>query len=157
MELHQLLKAEKDIILNNAFQSLKYFHLKHYQYEIPDEVQQRLRNLYELILECLEKKNLAPIINFSKEIAQERFNSGYDLYEVQTVFNIIEEIIWQQILKNLSSEDLTEALGMMSTILGAGKDSLARTYVSLATKTKVTSLDLKPLFQGTEGESNKSY
>jgi hypothetical protein len=37
----------------------------------------------------------------------------------------------------------------MSTVLGAGKDALARTYVSLAGHRHVTSLDLSALFRGT--------
>lgn len=43
-----------------------------------------------------------------------------------------------------------EALGSISTVLGAGKDMRARTYVSLAAQAKVPSLDLKALFAGPE-------
>ncbi len=42
-----------------------------------------------------------------------------------------------------------ETLGHVSTILGAGKDALARRYVSLATDTRAPSLDLRALFTGT--------
>jgi hypothetical protein len=40
-------------------------------------------------------------------------------------------------------------VGLLSTVLGAGKDSLAREYVSLASRQHVTSLDLSTLFEGT--------
>jgi hypothetical protein len=46
---------------------------------------------------------------------------------------------------------LAEAAGLLTTVLGAGKDALARTYVSLASEQHVPSLDLGALFQMREG------
>jgi hypothetical protein len=37
-------------------------------------------------------------------------------------------------------------------VLGAGKDALARAYVSLASKSKAPTLDLQSLFSGAAGE-----
>jgi hypothetical protein len=37
---------------------------------------------------------------------------------------------------------------LIGTILGAGKDTLAREWVSLATSERVPSLDLTELFEG---------
>jgi hypothetical protein len=39
----------------------------------------------------------------------------------------------------------------VSTILGTGKDTLARRYVSLASKSRTPTLDLRPLFTGLAG------
>ncbi|MHB8839204.1 MAG: hypothetical protein ACYC7F_09665 [Gemmatimonadaceae bacterium] len=44
-----------------------------------------------------------------------------------------------------------EALGLMSTVLGAGKDALARTYVSRASKSRAPTLNLQSLFTGAVG------
>ena len=49
----------------------------------------------------------------------------------------------------MEPSQFAEAIGLTSTILGIGKDALARRYVALATKGKVSSLDLKSLFAGT--------
>jgi hypothetical protein len=38
---------------------------------------------------------------------------------------------------------------LLTTVLGVGKDALARTYVSLASHEHVSSLDLRALFEGT--------
>lgn len=43
---------------------------------------------------------------------------------------------------------LAETIGLLSTVLGFGKDVLTRTYVSLASKQHVASLDLSELFGG---------
>ena len=83
------------------------------------------------------------------EIATERFHAGYDLAEIQTAFNALEEATWMRVLQRLDASELAEALGLISTVLGAGKDALARAYVSLAADTNVESLDLRALFAGT--------
>jgi hypothetical protein len=44
-----------------------------------------------------------------------------------------------------------EALGLVSTVLGTGKDTLARVYVTLASKSRTPTLDLRSLFTGMEG------
>jgi hypothetical protein len=49
----------------------------------------------------------------------------------------------------MPKDRLGQALGLVGTVLGAGKDSLARTYVTLATQTRAPSLDLRALFAGT--------
>jgi hypothetical protein len=110
-----------------------------------------LKALYALSARAVKEKNLGPMIAHAETIARERFEAGFDLSEVQTAFNVLEEAIWMHILKNLPPDELAEALGLVSTVLGAGKDMLARTYVTLASKTKAPSLNLHSLFGGTEG------
>lgn len=91
------------------------------------------------------------MLEYASKIAEERFQSGFDLFEVQTAFNVLEEIIWKKIINELPPQDYAEALGMISTVFGAGKDMLATTYVSLASKIKTSSMDYRALFAGTDG------
>ena len=62
-----------------------------------------------------------------------------------------KEAIWPSIMKELPPDEQAEALGLESTVLGAGKDALARKYVSRASKSKASSLDLRSLFSGIAG------
>ena len=91
----------------------------------------------------------APIVGYAEQVADERFAAGYDLSEVQVAFNALEEATWSCVMRELDSSELAEAIGLISTVLGAGKDALARRYVSRAADTHVTSLDLRTLFGGT--------
>ena len=70
---------------------------------------------------------------------------------MQTGFNALEAATWSRILTGLEPTQLAEALGLVSTVFGAAKDALGRRYVSLATKTRAPSLDLRALFAGTDG------
>jgi len=74
------------------------------------------------------------MIEHAEQIARERYTSGYDLFEVQTAINVIEESLWKRILSSVEPVELAHALGMVNAIFGMSKDVLARTYVSLATQ-----------------------
>jgi hypothetical protein len=115
---------------------------------------ERLGTLYELVVRCAAERRLAPILDYAVHLAEERHAAGFDLGEVQTVINVLEEAIWRVVLVDVPAADQGEALGVVGTILGAAKDKLACTYVSLATSQPTRSLDLGKLFRGTsEGEA----
>jgi hypothetical protein len=151
MSLIQLLETRKDKIIDEANMALGRTHLEHYRKSGVEENKKRLKHLYQLLLQSVKNRNLIPLTDYIGDIAKDRFNSGFALYEVHTAINVLEEIIWEQIIKLLQPREFAEALGLVSTALGAGKSTLANTYVSLASKTKAPSLDLSALFKGTQG------
>jgi hypothetical protein len=99
----------------------------------------------------LSEADLGPVITLAREVARERFTSGYDLTEVQSAFSALETATWTRVLAELDPTQFAQTLGLVSTILGAGKDALGREYVSLAADAHTPSLDLRALFAGTAG------
>ena len=150
MNLSEYLHTNGDDIVRSACEAMTRAHLKHYDHAGEEHVHQRIKALFVLTARGVKEKNLGPMIAHADTIAGERFQAGYDLWEVQTAFNVLEEVIWQNILRDLQPADYAEALGLVSTVLGAGKGALARQYVSLASKTKSPSLNLHSLFTGLE-------
>jgi hypothetical protein len=148
MDLYTFLEDRSTGILHDALEALRRAHLQHYEKSGPDQTHQRLRALFVLTARAVKERNLGPMTAHAETIARERFASGFDLAEVQTAFNVLEEIIWQRLLRDAPPADLAEALGLVSTVIGTGKDTLARVYVSLASKSKAPSLDLHSLFTG---------
>ncbi len=151
MELSQLLRDRATIIVDDAFQAMQRSHLKSYEQDGMDRARARLDALYLLTVEAVAERTLGTMIAHAESVAHERFASGFDLWEVQTAFNVLEEAIWTRIIKELAPEQYAEALGLVSTVLGAGKDALARAYVSLASKVKAPALDMHSLFSGAVG------
>lgn len=151
MEIVRLLQESSDEILASASESVERSHLRNYERAGKDQVHQRLKALYVLTSRAVKERNLGPMIAYAETIAQERFAAGFDLSEVQTAFNVLEEAIWTRIVKSVPPAEYGEALGLVGTVLGAGKDALARKYVTLASKTRAGSLNLQSLFSGTEG------
>jgi len=146
MDLKELLRTQSGEILENALQSLNCAHLKSYSKSSPGENKKRLLNLLTLTQQCVVEKKLIPMKEYAAQIAKERFDAGFDLHEVHTAFNALEEEIWNRVTKNIAPDNLGEALGLISTVLGAGKEELALTYVTLASKTRTQTLNLTELF-----------
>jgi hypothetical protein len=147
----EFLRHHQVEILAAAEGALARLEVRHYQSAGEEEVRRRLGLLFDHLLDSLADRDLAPIVTYAESVAEERFNAGYDLSEVQAGFNALEESIWTRTIASLEPGRLAQTLGLVSTVLGCGKDALARKYVSLATRTHVPSLDLRALFSGSEG------
>jgi hypothetical protein len=154
MDIQTLLEDNIDEIIISASNQIGCVRLKGYTKSGETETKIKLENLYRKLLECVKDKELLPMVSYTEKIAKERFTAGYDLHEVQTAINTLEELIWQKIFKEIKPDKLAESLGLVSTILGAGKDNLARTYVALATKTKASAINLQNLLSGSESIVN---
>jgi hypothetical protein len=148
MKLYEILINNQTEIINEAFTSLQRSHLKHYESSRADENWQRLAKLFDLTLNGIKTKSLVDMVTYSEAIAKERYETGFDLHEVHTAYNVLEEALWKCIINEVDSKELAESLGLIGTVLGTGKESLAIAYVSLASKQKVKSLNLTQLFKG---------
>jgi len=105
--------------------------LKHYSYGGPETTRNKMDSLYNQITQSVKEKNLIPIVSHIEKIAEARFQSGFELQEVQTAVNVLEEGIWKQILSDMPKEEQPKALSLVSSIIGSGKDTLARAYVTM--------------------------
>ena len=150
MELDALLDKAKSDVLDEASQTLGRSHPTHYDKAGEEFTRQRLTDLYELVVTAIRSKDLAPVRAFAENVASERFDAGFDIAEVQLAFNSLEAAMWRRVVADMPPPELAEAIGLLSTVLGFGKDTLARAYVSLASKKHVPSLDLTALFSGVE-------
>jgi hypothetical protein len=149
-ELLQVLEQDRAPIVGAAAESIRHSHTR-YVSAGPDETRRRLEALYAELLEALSSRDLGGVMDYARRLAAERFESGYDLSEVQGAFNALEESAWTVLCVRLQPQQLAVSLGLVSTILGAAKDALGREYVSLASQTHVPSLDMRALFTGGAG------
>ena len=146
--LADALNAARDDVLREASGSLRRGHLAHYEASGSEASRRRLSDLFDLVVECLAKRALEPITEYANHVAEERFDAGFGIAEVQTAFNMLEEAIWHVVIARLPADEILESAGLIGTVLGTGKDTLARTWVALATSQHVVSLDLSALFEG---------
>jgi hypothetical protein len=131
-ELAALLRERTDHLVTEAKATMRQAQLVHYEQDGLPVMRQRLTALLEVTLECLADGRADALVEHTTRVAEERFSAGYDLSEVQTSINIVEEVLWSRILASVAPEQLVHALGLVSGLLDLGKDALARVYVSLA-------------------------
>jgi len=149
-EVLQVLEQERIPIVDAACESLRHSRT-HYEAAGQQEIRRRIEVLYDELLGALSSRDLGGVLDYARKLAAERFESGYDLSEVQGAFNALEEATWTVLCARLQPEELALSLGLVSTVLGAAKDALGREYVSLASQTHAPSLDLRALFTGDAG------
>lgn len=144
------LLAERSVIIDTATLRLGGSGA-HYATVEPADLRRRLEMLYDHVVDATRSRDVGGVVRYTRQLARERFSGGYDLCEVQSAINALEEAIWERIFAKVSASELPQTLGLVSTILGISKDALAREYVDLATRGHVGSLDLRALFAGTDG------
>lgn len=150
MNTAELLERERDHIMEAAVTAIRQTHLVHYQSSGSDEVRRRVEILFDRLHEAVAHHDLHPMVEYASSLADTRFNAGFDLSEVQAAINAVEEAAWAAILASVPPKQLGESLGLVTSVLGEGKDALARAYVSLATHSRAPALDLEALFAGTD-------
>jgi methylmalonyl-CoA decarboxylase len=92
-----------------------------------------MEHLFELIQRCVHEGHCEEIIGPSQRMAADHFANGIEIAEVQAAFTVLENVLWRQLADTLSGDDQRlETLRLINVILGAGRDAVARTYVSLA-------------------------
>jgi CBS domain-containing protein len=146
--LPTFLQEHRRAVLTAAGNALARQPMPHYSWDGDEAALRRLSALFEQLLCALDSHDLGPIVAYAERVAEERFSAGYDLSEVQVAFNALEETTWSCVLAELDASRFAEAISLISTAIGAVKDALARRYVSLATGTRVPSLDVRVLFGG---------
>ncbi len=98
----------------------------------PADRRRDVQQLFELVQRCVHEGRAEPIITPSQQIAADRFVAGIYLAEVQAAFTALEDVLWRHLAGTVSTGQQLETLRLVNVILGAGRDALARAYVSLA-------------------------
>ena len=98
----------------------------------PAERRQDVEHLFELIQHGVHEGHRQPIIGPAQQMAADHFAAGIEIAEIQVTFTVLEDVLWRHLADAVSGDQRLETLRFVDVILGAGRDALARTYVSLA-------------------------
>lgn len=145
MSTATLLESARNEILTGAAAAAA--RTPHYAAAGDVETMARLDVLFDTLVDGVARGDLTEVRVYARRLAAARFSAGYDLAEVQVAINALEEAAWRRIFAAASGDDLAESLRLVSTVLGAAKDVLAQTYVSLASGRP--QVDVAALFAGT--------
>ena len=148
MELSKLFRSWEDDLVDEAVTELRHARLEHYIDDGEEITRERVGRFIDRALECFSSRRAQPMVEHAEFIARERHAAGYDLFEVQTAINVIEEALWKRILSSVEPDELAHALGLVNAIFGMSKDVLARTYVSLATNRETPHKELEEILDG---------
>ena len=57
-----------------------------------------------------------PMNRHAEDIAQKRFRFGFELFEIQTAFNVLEEAIWKRMATLLEPKEFAGTMALVGTI-----------------------------------------
>lgn len=138
------LRAERSAILADAGAAARTSR----RYAISDETPRRLEALLDTLIAAAEARDLTNAVEYAGELARARFDAGYGLADVQVAMNALEEAVWRRVLAVAPADAVGEHLRVVSIVLGAAKDALARAYVSLAAARGMPAVDVGALMTG---------
>lgn len=131
MNLLEMLYHKTDLILLDTTDGLVKAHLTHYNILQPELVRFRLMKLFNALVKSIEKNSCEEITDFMGKISGERYELGFELYEVQTAINILEESLWKKIQKYIDDDKQIAAMKQVSDILSKAKDKLVDEYYEI--------------------------
>ncbi len=131
-ELSAVLADARDQVIGEALAALSERNQAGCLAASPAERHQDMEHLFDLIERCVHEGHCEPIIGPSQQMAADQFAAGIEIAEIQAVFTVLEDVLWRHLADAVSGDQRLETLRFVDVILGAGRDALARTYVSLA-------------------------
>jgi len=151
MQLDELIAREGPAILDQAVAAMHRRREGHYAAMSEEVLRARLHTLLELTGNSVRTRTLGPLLEYVRRLAEDRYHSGFRLGELQVALNVLEEAIWERIVLLVPPEDMAVSLALYTTALGQAKDCLARTYVTLASRSHAPALNEPALFGGLPG------
>ena len=151
MDVADVLVQRRSEVLADAFAAIQGSRAVHYERAGETFTQERLADLFDLVVTAVRERHLAQVGAYCEDVAQHRFEEGFGISEVQAAFNALEQAMWDRVVGEVPPDELAEAVGLLTTVFGFGKDALASRYVSLASHRRVPTLDLSAMFGGTDG------
>ena len=85
---------------------------RHYEAAGADTKRLRLEVLYDQMVEAAAKRDLGKMLDFTRQLAKERFTAGYDLSEIQFAFNALEGRLGRMCLRSCIQTSSRKRLGL---------------------------------------------
>ena len=126
VETSKVLATAEDRVVEEAAATLERRHQAHHHAVSPEERRRNVRDLFELVVQCVHEDRTEPIIASSRQIAANRFEAGFDIAEIQGTFNVDAQKAkdWLVVNHLVESAELEEfTLGMAAAM--ASKSPMA--------------------------------
>jgi methylmalonyl-CoA decarboxylase len=132
VETSAALASAEDRVVDEVVAALDRRHHARYRTSCQEELRRVVRDLFRLIVQCVQEGDAEPVVTSSQQAAATRFVAGVDIAEALEVYNVLGEVLWREVAARVADSQRLEALRQVTAIVGAGKDALARAYVALA-------------------------
>jgi len=125
--IYNFMNPHRNAFIQAEILRLREKHAPHYQEMAIDELERRAARLVEAFLGSLKDGPIQFVQHIDK-ISKVRFSEGYFLEEIQSALNILAEKTWEITESEVPLTSQVEVLRLITCVIGAAKDQLARVY-----------------------------
>ena len=128
MTLLELCYYKRDQILQDSVNTLEKALLKHYKLLTTEQIKFKMLNLFHMLVKSIEINSSNEMMEYIEKVSDIRHESGYELQEVQTAINILEECMWENINKFVDEDLQISGIKQVTRLLSKAKEELADEY-----------------------------
>ncbi len=142
-KLEKILEDNRRVIIIKITRELKNSGSEHFGKMDSKEIKERVQKLYQSLMDAVIEKNFMVFIDYVEDLTLKRIEEGFGLKEIQLSLTSLEKNVWKIIVDESSINDVIKYLGIITNIIGEGKDHIARIFLEQKKKMENLILDLK--------------
>jgi hypothetical protein len=128
--LIKAIEEHKNELVIRVCNRLQKFSHSHYETISFEQHQEREELFLNVILEKLGQDNSESLTHYIKHLVEQRSNEGYNLGEIEEAFDIVEDTLWEMLVKYCPLEQsLIEVLSTVRKLFHEIKNSVAQFFL----------------------------
>lgn len=128
-----LIQQYHDELITNICRQLQRLHDSHYEVIAYDCHVEREERFLNALLDGLQHPSDSDFLNFVQQLSEIRSDEGYSLEEFQEAFNIVEDCVWNILIREYrQNETFTDLWLLVAREFRRAKDRVAQTYLDKA-------------------------
>ena len=128
MTLLELCYYKRDVILEDSVKKLEKAQLEHYKLLTTEQIKRKMLNLFHMLVKSIEVNSSEEMMEYMDKVSDKRHEAGYELQEVQSAINMLEEIMWEKVSKFVDDDLQISAIKQVTRLLSKAKIELADEY-----------------------------
>ena len=135
--LIKAIKEHKNELILRVCNRLQKFPHSHYETICYEKHQEREELFLNVILQKLQENNSKPLTQYIEHLVEQRSNEGYSLSEIEEAFDIVEDTLWEVLVKYCPlQQSLIEVLSLVRKLFHEIKNSVAQVFLQDALTTQ---------------------
>lgn len=153
--LIKAIEEHKDELVERICNRLQKFSQSHYETIAFEQLQEREEMFLNVLLQTLRDDNSASFPLYVRKLVEQRANEGYSLKEVEEAFDIIEDTLWEMVVKYCPLEEsLIEVLALIKELFHKFKNTFAQMFYDEALKAEKQFGEIRKKFAEYRSESD---
>ena len=154
--LIQAIEEHREELLMRICNKLQKFVQSHYESLAYEQLQEREEQFLSVILDTLRNGTSEAFPHYVRQLVTHRANEGYSLKEVEEAFDIVEDTLWEMIVKYCPLEQsMVDVLLIIRELFHTFKNTFAQIFFDDALTAQKQFADIRQKFAEYRNETSE--